>query len=283
MISGAIRTVELPSGARMPVLGQGTWHMGEQSSLRQREVTALNLGIDLGMTLIDTAEMYGDGGAEEVVGEAIAGRRDEVFLVSKVYPHNASLKGAIAACDRSLERLGVERIDLYLLHWRGSVKLSETVRAFEILREAGKIADWGISNFDADDLDELKAIDARSRCASNQVLYNLAHRGIEWDTLPWCREHSVPLMAYCPVDQGGRMLRSAALKALAARHRATPAQIALAWLVRQDGVVAIPKAVSEAHIRENRAALDIALSAEDLDELDAAFPPPARKVPLAVT
>ena len=282
MMGGAIRAVELPSGARMPVLGQGTWHMGEQSSLREREVAALKLGIDLGMTLIDTAEMYGDGGAEEVVGEAIAGRRDEVFLVSKVYPHNASLKGAIAACDRSLERLGVGRIDLYLLHWRGSVKLSETVQAFEKLREAGKIGDWGVSNFDLDDLDELKVIDAGSRCASNQVLYNLAHRGIEWDTLPWCRERGVPLMAYCPVDQGGRMLRSAALKAVAARHRATTAQIALAWLVRQVGVVAIPKAVSEAHIRENRAALDIELSAKDLAQLDASFPPPGRKVPLAV-
>ena len=279
----AIRSVGLPSGARMPVLGQGTWHMGEQSAWRVREVAALRLGIDLGMTLIDTAEMYGDGGAEEVVGEAIAGRRDEVFIVSKVYPHNASMKGAIAACDRSLDRLGVERIDLYLLHWRGSVKLSETVRAFEQLRDAGKIGDWGVSNFDADDLDELRAIDTGSQCAANQVLYNLAHRGIEWDTLPWCRERRVPLMAYCPVDQGGRMLRSAGLKAVAARHRATTAQIALSWLVRQDGVVAIPKAVGESHVRENRAALDIELSAVDLAELDSAFPPPQRKVPLAVS
>ena len=278
-----IRTVELPSGATMPVLGQGTWHMGEQSSLREREVAALRLGIDLGMTLIDTAEMYGDGGAEEVVGEAIAGRRDEVFIVSKVYPHNASLKGAITACDRSLDRLGVERIDLYLLHWRGSIRLSETVRAFEQLRDAGKIGDWGVSNLDLDDLEELGAIDASGHCAANQVLYNLAHRGIEWDTLPWCRKQRIPLMAYCPVDQGGRMLRSAALKAVAARHRVTTAQIALAWLVRQDGVVAIPKAVSEEHIRENRAVHDIELSATDLAELDLAFPPPKRKMPLAAT
>ena len=278
-----IRTVALPSRATMPVLGQGTWHMGEQSSLREREVAALRLGIDLGMTLIDTAEMYGEGGAEEVVGEAIAGRRDEVFIVSKVYPHNASMKGAIAACDRSLDRMRIERIDLYLLHWRGSIKLSETVRAFEQLRDAGKIGDWGVSNFDADDLDELGAIDSSAHCAANQVLYNLAHRGIEWDTLPLCREQRMPLMAYCPVDQGGRMLRSAALRAVAARQRVTTAQIALAWLVRQDGVVAIPKAVSEGHVRENRAALGIELSAADLAELDAAFPPPQRKIPLAVT
>ena len=279
----AIRTVDLPSGAKMPVLGQGTWKMGEQRAEREREIAALKLGLDLGLTLIDTAEMYGEGGAEDIVGAAIRGRRDEVFLVSKVYPHNASAKGTIAACERSLKRLGVDRIDLYLLHWRGSHPLSETVRAFEQLRAAGKIGDWGVSNFDADDLVELTAVAGGGRCASNQVLYNLAHRGIEWDALPWCLEQRIPVMAYCPVDQGGRMLRAPALKSVAARHDATPAQIALAWLVRQPGVVAIPKAVGDAHIRANRAALDRALTDEDLAELERAFPAPKRKAPLAMT
>ena len=275
--------VKLPSGVTMPVMGQGTWKMGEQRSERAREVAALKLGIDLGLTLIDTAEMYGDGGAEEIVAAAIEDRRDEVFIVSKVYPHNASRRGTIAACDRSLQRLGVDHIDLYLLHWRGSHPLTDTVRAFEELRASGKIGGWGVSNFDAGDLDELNSIKDGRNCAVNQVLYNLAHRGIEWDVLPWCNSRELPVMAYCPVDQGGPMLRSDALKSVAARHDATPAQIALAWLVRQPGVVAIPKAVGEAHLRANRAALDIVLSKADVDALDIEFSSPHRKVPLAMT
>jgi diketogulonate reductase-like aldo/keto reductase len=278
-----IPTVKLPSGRHAPVLGQGTWHLGERKSERAREIAALQLGLDLGMTLIDTAEMYGEGGAEEVVGAAIKGRREQAFIVSKVYPHNASLRGTIAACERSLARLAVDQIDLYLLHWRGSHPLGDTVRAFEKLQASAKIRDWGVSNFDTDDLDELAAIQGGEQCASNQVLYNLAQRGIEWDLLPWCRDRRMPVMAYCPVDQGGRLLRSAALRQVAERHGATTAQIALAWLVRQQGVIAIPKAVSEAHIRANRAALDLVLGATDLADLDRAFPPPTGKMPLATT
>jgi diketogulonate reductase-like aldo/keto reductase len=278
-----IPSVTLPSGRQVPVLGQGTWHLGERKSERAREIAALQLGLDLGMTLIDTAEMYGDGGAEEVVGAAIKGRREQTFLVSKVYPHNASLRGTIAACERSLARLGTGQIDLYLLHWRGSHPLADTVRAFEQLQASAKIRDWGVSNLDTRDMDELAAIQGGGQCASNQVLYNMAERGIEWDLLPWCRERRMPVMAYCPVDQGGRMLRSTALKQVAERHGATTAQIALAWLVRQQGVIAIPKAVSEAHIRANRAALDLVLTTADLADLDRAFPPPTRKMPLAMT
>jgi diketogulonate reductase-like aldo/keto reductase len=257
--------------------------MGERKTERAREIAALQLGLDLGMTLIDTAEMYGDGGAEETVGAAIKGRRGQSFIVSKVSPHNASLRGTIAACERSLARLGVEQIDLYLLHWRGSHPLADTLRAFEQLQASAKIRDWGVSNFDTRDMDQLAAIQGGGQCASNQVLYNLAERGIEWDLLPWCRERRMPVMAYCPVDQGGRLLRSAALKQVAERHGATTAQIALAWLVRQQGVIAIPKAVSEAHIRANRAALDLVLTPADLVDLDRAFPPPARKMPLGMT
>lgn len=278
-----IPSVKLPSGRQVPVLGQGTWHLGERKSERAREIAALQLGLDLGMTLIDTAEMYGDGGAEEVVGAAIKGRREQTFLVSKVYPHNASLRGTIAACERSLARLGTGQIDLYLLHWRGSHPLADTVRAFEQLQASAKIRDWGVSNLDTRDMDELAAIQGGGQCASNQVLYNMAERGIEWDLLLWCRDRRMPVMAYCPVDQGGRMLRSTALKQVAERHGATTAQIALAWLVRQQGVIAIPKAVSEAHIRANRAALDLVLTTADLADLDRAFPPPTRKMPLAMT
>ena len=267
----------------MPVLGQGTWHMGERAGDRKKEIAALKLGLDLGMTLIDTAEMYGNGGAEEVVAEAIAGRRDEAFIVTKVLPHNASAKGTVTACERSLKRLRIERVDLYLLHWRGSHALAETVRAFEKLRADGKIAAWGVSNLDTDDMDELAGVPDGGACVANQVLYNLAERGIEWDLLPWCRRQRVAVMAYCPLDQAGRMLRSKALQAVAKRNEATPAQIALAWLLAQPGVVAIPKASSEAHVRENRAAADIELTPADLADLDAAFPAPKRKVPLAMT
>ena len=278
-----LRSVTLAAGRQVPALGQGTWHMGERKSERAREIAALQLGLDLGMTLIDTAEMYGDGGAEEVVGAAISGRREQVFVVSKVTPHNASLRGTIAACERSLKRLAIERIDLYLLHWRGSHPLADTVSAFEKLKAAGKIGAWGVSNLDTDDMDELVTVPAGGNCAANQVLFNLAERGIEWDLLPWCRQRGIPVMAYCPVDQGGRMLRSAVLKKVGERHGASTAQIALAWLVRQAGVIAIPKAVTEAHIHANRAALDIELTAADLAELDQAFPPPRRKVPLAMS
>jgi diketogulonate reductase-like aldo/keto reductase len=278
----------LPSGSRIPVLGQGTWNMGEDPSARADEVAALRLGLDLGVTLIDTAEMYGEGGAEEVVGEAIAGRRDEVFLVSKVYPHNADRRGVQAACERSLRRMQVERIDLYLLHWRGNVPLEETLEAFVRLREQGKIGDFGVSNFDLDDMLEAAALPGGELIATDQVLYNLSQRGIEWELLPWCRERRIPLMAYSPLEsnpneQAG-LLGNPQLAAVARRHGATPAQVALAWLLRQDGVVVIPKAVRPQHVRENRAALDLSaqLTSEDLAQLDAGFPAPRRRRPLAM-
>jgi diketogulonate reductase-like aldo/keto reductase len=278
----------LPSGSRIPVLGQGTWNMGEDPSARADEVAALRLGLDLGVTLIDTAEMYGEGGAEEVVGEAIAGRRDEVFLVSKVYPHNADRRGVQAACERSLRRMQVERIDLYLLHWRGNVPLEETLDAFVRLREQGKIGDFGVSNFDLDDMLEAAALPGGELVATDQVLYNLSQRGIEWELLPWCRERRIPLMAYSPLEsnpneQAG-LLGNPQLAAVARRHGVTPAQVALAWLLRQDGVVVIPKAVRPQHVRENRAALDLAplLTSEDLAQLDAGFPAPRRRRPLAM-
>jgi diketogulonate reductase-like aldo/keto reductase len=279
-----MKTLLLPSGRPIPVLGQGTWYMGEDPRRKQGEVAALRLGMELGMGLIDTAEMYGEGGAEEVVGEAIAGRRDEVFLVSKVYPHNADRRGVAAACERSLRRLGTDRLDLYLLHWRGSVPLAETLDAFEALKRDGKILEFGVSNFDLPDMREAAALPAGAQVAANQVLYNLMRRGIEWDLLPWCRQHGVPVMAYSPLESGAadqaRLLGNAALFAVAARHGATPAQIALAWVLHQDGVVAIPKAVDPGHVRANRAAADIVLTAQDTAELDAAFAPPRRRVAL---
>ena len=226
--------------------------------------------------------MYGDGGAEEVVGRAIAGQRDRVFLVSKLYPHNASRTGVPAACERSLKRLGVDQIDLYLLHWRGSVPLAETVIAFEALREAGKIGAWGVSNFDTDDMEELSALAGGDGCATNQVLYNPSARNIEFDLLPWCAGRHVPVMAYSPVGQGGRLLRAPALAVIARRHGATPAQVAIAWTLRSSTVISIPKAGDAAHVRENAAAADIALTAADLAAIDAAFPPPRRKQGLAM-
>jgi diketogulonate reductase-like aldo/keto reductase len=272
----------------IPILGQGTWNMGEDPSARGAEVAALRLGMELGMTLIDTAEMYGEGGAEKVVGEAIAGRRDEVYLVSKVYPHNASSAGVHAACERSLRRLGTDHLDLYLLHWRGSVPLAETLEAFERLRIEGKIRDYGVSNFDTDDMEEAAALPAGGGVASNQVLYNLVKRGIEWDLLPWCRARGIPVMAYSPLEStpaGQRsLLARPELGEVARRHGVTPAQVALAWLLRQEGVVTIPKAVQPAHVRANRAALDLAplLTIEDMALLDAGFPPPGRRRPLAM-
>jgi diketogulonate reductase-like aldo/keto reductase len=273
-----MKTVRLPDGSTVPALGQGTWHMGEQASERAREVHALRHGIDLGMTLIDTAEMYAEGGAEKVVAEAIKGRRDHVFIVSKVYPHNASHAGVMRACERSLQRLGTDRIDSYLLHWREDTALAETVEAFEQLREQGKILHWGVSNFDVDDMLEL----ADDRCSANQVLYNLEARGIEFDLIPWCQRQQLPVMAYCPVGQGGKMLKHPALVTVAERLDVTPAQIALAWAMRNPGVIAIPKAVTIDHLEQNAKAASLVLSEQDLALLDAAFPAPQQKQSLAM-
>ncbi len=278
-----MRTVTLPDGTEVPALGQGTWHMGERGNAAKAEVAALKLGIELGMTLIDTAEMYGNGGAEEVVAEASAGQRDKLFIVSKVYPHNASRDGVPAACDRSLKRLQTDRIDLYLLHWQGSHPLAETVEAFEKLRAAGKIRYWGVSNFDTSDMRGLVRLPDGTHCATNQVLYHIGSRGIEFDLLSWCAEHKMPLMAYSPVGQGGSLLRSKALAAVAKRHGATPAQIAIAWSMRHANVISIPKASDLAHVRENAAAGAISLTAEDLAEIDAAHPPPSRKQSLDIS
>jgi len=261
----------------MPSLGQGTWHMGENRTRRAQEVAALRLGIDLGITLIDTAEMYGEGGAEEVVGEAIAGQRDRVFLVSKVYPHNASRAGVPKACERSLKRLGVDTLDLYLLHWAGSTPIEETAEAFERLRESGKIRRWGVSNYDRADMEEVPP-----GCFTDQVLYNLGARGIEFDLTPWCREREMQVMAYSPVGQGGRLLQDPALREVAARHAATPAQIAIAWTLRDPLIVSIPKASDLEHVRQNAKAAEIKLTEEDLATLDQAFPPPKRKQPLEI-
>ncbi|MFE2429429.1 aldo/keto reductase [Streptomyces sp. NPDC059373] len=270
------RTVTLPSGAKVPALGQGTWHMGDHPSRRSDEIAALRRGLDLGLTVIDTAEMYGSGAAEELVGEAIRGRRDEAFLVSKVLPSHAGRKGTVAACHASLRRLGADRIDLYLLHWRGSVPLHETVEALESLVSEGSIGSWGVSNFDVDDLADLPD---GARPQTDQVLYNLTRRGPEYDLLPRCRELSIPVMAYSPVEQG-RLLGHEALAAVAATHAASPVQVALAWVLRRDDVIAIPKASTAAHVEENHAALDLHLTDDDLRTLDESFPPPTRPQPL---
>ena len=279
-----MRTLLMPSGTMIPVLGQGTWGMGEDLGRKQQEADALKLGMELGMALIDTAEMYGEGGAEQVVGAALAGRREQAFIVSKVYPHHADRRGVQAACERSLDRLGTGHIDLYLLHWRGAVPLAETLAAFESLQQAGKIGAFGVSNFDLADMREAAGLPGGAAIAANQVLYNLARRGVEWDLLPWCRAHGIALMAYSPLGSSGAeqaaMLATPGLREVASRHGASAAQIALAWLLRQDGVVVIPKAVTPAHVRDNRAALDIALTAQDLAQLDLAFPPPRRATPL---
>jgi diketogulonate reductase-like aldo/keto reductase len=258
--------------------------MGEDPALRRSEVVALRLGLDLGMNLIDTAEMYGEGGAEEVVGEAIADVRDEVFVVSKVYPHNATRRGAIEACERSLRRLKTDYLDLYLQHWRGNVSLAETVEAFQQLKEQGKILEHGVSNFDVSDMEEWVALTGGDAVATNQVLYNLMHRGIEWDLNRWSRQRRIPLMAYSPVAQGAaeqkRLFNNRDLRAIAAAHDAAPAQIALAWVLREPDIIAIPKASRPEHIRENRAALDIDLTDDDLAKLEKSFAPPKRKTPL---
>jgi diketogulonate reductase-like aldo/keto reductase len=274
-----MRTIQLPSGRSMPVLGMGTWRMGESTAQRQKEIAALRHGLELGITLIDTAEMYGEGGAETVIAEVIAPRRSDIFLVSKVYPHNASRQGTIAACERSLRRLKTDYLDLYLLHWRGSVPLSETLEALQTLQQAGKIRDYGVSNFDLDDLQEARALPGGTSIATNQVLYNLMRRGVEWDLLPWCRQHSIPIMAYSPVEQG-RLLNNRTLNAIAQQREVTPAQVAIAWLLQQDNVIVIPKASTIAHVEQNRAALDLQLTPDDLSALDAAFPPPSKRVAL---
>jgi diketogulonate reductase-like aldo/keto reductase len=273
MPADTMRTTDLPSGEAVPVIGQGTWHMAEDPRRRKDEIAALRAGIDLGMTLIDTAEMYADGEAEVLVGEAIAGRRSEVFLVSKVLPENATELGTVAACERSLNRLGTNYLDLYLLHWRGSPPLEATLEAFAVLIAGGKIRHWGVSNFDVNDMKELWNVPGGRGVATDQVLYNLSRRGIEWDLMPWCRALRVPIMAYSPIEQG-RILRNPELQRIAKSLDATPAQIALAWTIRQDGVIAIPKAGTVAHVRENRAAADLRLAPYDLAALDREFPPP---------
>lgn len=272
-----MKMTTLPSGATVPVLGLGTWHMGEDRRSHAAEVAALRLGLDLGMALVDTAEMYGSGGAEEVVRDAVAGRRDETFIVSKVLPSNASRAGVERACERSLARLGTDRIDLYLLHWRGAVPLAETVAGFQRLKSAGKILSWGVSNFDTDDMEELRGVTGGGEVQANQVLYNLQSRGVEFDLLP--AKTGTPLMAYSPIGQGG-LAANDAIAAVASRLGVTAAQVALAWTLRHRGVIAIPKATRPEHVRENRAAPDLVLTPSDLAELDAAFPPPRRKRPL---
>ena len=264
--------VTLPGGERVPALGQGTWHMGENRRRADEEAAAVRLGIELGMTLIDTAEMYGNGGAEEMVAQAAEGLRDELFIVSKVYPHNASRAGVVAACERSLARLRTDRIDLYLLHWRGSIPLAETLAGFEQLRRDGKIRHYGVSNFDRADMAEWVALKGGDTIAADQVLYNLSRRGPEWDLVPWCRERGIAIMAYTPLGQGS-LLRDRTLTEIASRRNATPAQVALAWLLRQQGMIVIPKAARLEHVRDNRGALDVVLTAEDLSALDRAFPP----------
>ncbi|MGZ5199924.1 MAG: aldo/keto reductase [Telluria sp.] len=274
-----MRTTTLPDGQAVPVLGIGTWGMGERPQDRQREIDAVRLAFDSGFRLVDTAEMYADGGAEEVLGKALEGRRHDAFIVDKVLPHHATRKGTIAACEASLRRLGTDYIDLYLLHWRGNVPLAETVAALEQLVRDGKIRHWGVSNFDTEDMEELFTLTAGGHAQTNQVLYNLTRRGIEFDLLPWCAQHGLPVMAYSPLEQG-RLLRDATLRHVAQQRGVTPAQVALAWVLRDDGVIAIPKAATPDHVKQLRGVPDIVLAPEELQALDRAFAPPKRKVPL---
>lgn len=274
-----MRTLQLPSGQAIPVLGLGTWRMGESRSNRHQEVKALRHGLSLGISLLDTAEMYGEGGAEEVIASAIANLRSEVFLVSKVYPHNASRRGAITACERSLKRLNTDYLDLYLLHWRGSLPLAETLEAFQSLQQAGKIRSYGFSNFDVADLEEASQLKDGKEIVTNQVLYNLTRRGIERNLLPWCRSRGIPIMAYSPIEQG-RLLNHPTLRTLARERQVTSAQIALAWLLHQQDVIVIPKASRISHVEDNYAALNLQLSAEELTTLETAFPAPSHLVPL---
>jgi diketogulonate reductase-like aldo/keto reductase len=276
-----IPQIQLPSGEKVPAFGLGTWRMAESRSRHTDEIAALRQGFELGLTLIDTAEMYASGGAEELLAEALGDHRKELFIVSKVLPENASRKGTQTACERSLKRLKTDHIDLYLLHWPGSHPLSETVAGMLALVEAGKIRHWGVSNLDLDDMKELVALKGGQGCATNQVLYNLSRRGIEHDLLPWQRQRKMPLMAYSPIEQG-RLLKNTALKTIAARHSASPAQIALAWMLRQEGVITIPKAGTAEHAREDYETLGITLTKPDLDELNRAFPPPKSAQPLSM-
>lgn len=271
--------MRFPSGEPVPVLGMGTWQMASDPARRTEEILALREGLDLGMTLIDTAEMYGSGRAEALVGEAIAGRREEVFLVTKVLPSHARRQDTITACEASLRRLGTDCIDLYLLHWPAPIPAAETVEAFVDLTGAGKIRTWGVSNFDVDDLSEVLGLPGGEAVATDQVLYNLERRSIDAALLPFCQDRSIPIMAYTPLGQG-RLLTHPVVRSVALRHEATPAQVALAWVLRHQGMVAIPKAGSAGHVRENHGALDVALTAEDLAELDRAFPPPTGSEPL---
>lgn len=280
------RVVTLPDGTTVPCIGQGTWHMGEKPQEKAKEIKALQLGIELGMKVIDTAEMYGNGASERLVGEAIKGRRDDVFLVSKVYPHNAGLDKISTACENSLKRLGTDYLDLYLLHWRGRIPLEETIEGMEKLRKEGKILRWGVSNFDTDDMEELWNTANGSNCAINQVLYHLGSRGIDFDLLPWHREHHVPIMAYSPLAQGGtlrrQLLTDPIVNEIAKKYNVKPLQIALAWTIRTNDVIAIPKAGQEQHVLENAEAAAIELTQEDLNRLDEAFPKPRKKVPLDI-
>lgn len=275
-----MKTVTLPGGETVPALGLGTWHMGERGSDRAAEADALRFGIDLGMTLIDTAEMYASGGSEEVVGDAIAGRRDGLFIVSKVLPFNADRTGTVEACEASLRRMGIDTIDLYLLHWPGSHPLEETLGAFQELQRDGKIRHWGVSNFDAGEIEDVHQVGGGA-CATNQILYNLSRRGPEFDLMPWCESHSMPVMAYSPLEQG-RLAGHAALQPIAEKHGVSDLVIALAWVLRRDGVIAIPKAARGDHVRANASALDVTLDADDLAALDAAFPPPQSSRPLEI-
>ena len=273
----------LPNGTPVSRLGQGAWQIGDDRSSRAAEHAALRAGLELGMNLIDTAEMYGNGRSEQLVADVITGQRDHVYLVSKVLPENATREGAVEACEESLKRLKTDYIDLYLLHWRGSVPFEETLEAFTVLRERGSIRHYGVSNFDVGDLEEASALEGSTDIATNQVLYNLEHRGVEWALLPWCRERTIPLMAYSPLGSDSRRLRThPVLKAMAARLGASTSRIALAWLLRQPDVVVIPKASSEAHVRDNHAALELEISADELEKLDRSFPPPQRPTPLAM-
>ena len=271
----------LPNGDTMPAYGQGTWHMGEDRRRAADEEAALKLGIELGVTLIDTAEMYGNGVAEEIVARATAGLRERLFIVSKVLPYNASQKGVIEACERSLKRLKTDRIDLYLMHWRGSVPLDETIAGFARLQKDGKVRHHGVSNFNTEDMKEWVALSGGESVAANQILYNLGRRGPEFELIPWCRERAVAIMAYTPLEQG-RMLTNRALTEVASRHGASAAQVALAWLLRQDGMIVIPKATQPEHVRDNRGAVDLALDEADLALLDRAFPPPKSRTSLGM-
>ncbi|MFJ5383009.1 aldo/keto reductase, partial [Cupriavidus sp. CER94] len=271
----------LPGGERVPALGMGTWNIGDHRATRAEEIATLQMGLDMGLRLVDTAEMYGEGQSESLIGEALAGRRDDAFLVSKVYPHNASRKGAVAACERSLRRLGTDHLDLYLLHWRGDVPFEDTIEAFQALQAAGKIRYFGVSNLDLSDMEEFWDTPGGDAVAVNQLLYNLSRRGIEFDLLPWLRERNVPVMAYSPIEQA-RLLRNAGLKGFAAEHGMTPAQAALAWLLASDDIIAIPKTGQRDRLRENMGALDITLTPGQLAELDTLFAPPRHAQPLAM-